>query len=174
MVNQIWPWWGIVLWEFSVLWWMFVISTFSVGKIPVVHSSDSISVTPLENPEVLPGGRWAPEWCSAYYRLAVIIPYRDRKVHLDTLLHHLHPILQKQLQEYQIFVVEQVSIHFLEILNFKYNLNEIYLYIICKVHFRFVNNSKANNSNVFFIIFMWEKYTFMIKGLKMIYLNNIS
>ena len=55
------------------------------------------------------GGHWKPPDCYARHRVAIIIPFRDRASHLSTLLSYLHPLLQRQLLEYRIFVVEQVS-----------------------------------------------------------------
>mgnify|MGYP002048314282 CR=1 FL=1 len=34
------------------------------------------------------------------YSVAIIVPYRDRKEHLDIFLYHLHPILQRQVRQY--------------------------------------------------------------------------
>ncbi len=78
-----------------------------------VNHSDSNGYTEelLErlNPELQPGGKWSPSSCLPRHRVAVVIPYRDRKQHLLVLLAHLHPVLQRQLISYQIFVVEQVG-----------------------------------------------------------------
>lgn len=52
-------------------------------------------------------GSWTPKNCTALHRVAIIIPYRDRQEHLATLLYTLHPLLQRQLIEYRIYVVEQ-------------------------------------------------------------------
>lgn len=60
-------------------------------------------------PEVALGGHWKPRDCVARRRVAVIIPCRDREAHLRAFLAHTHPILQRQLLEYRIFVVEQVG-----------------------------------------------------------------
>jgi len=62
--------------------------------------------------QVTPGGEWMPTHCVARYRLAIIIPFRDRDSHLRILLYNLLPILQRQMVHFQIFVVEQVSILF--------------------------------------------------------------
>ncbi|KAK6187774.1 hypothetical protein SNE40_005726 [Patella caerulea] len=59
------------------------------------------------NSEVLPGGVWRPKNCVARYRVAIIIPYRDRLAHLTVLLSHLLPVLQRQELDFRIFVVEQ-------------------------------------------------------------------
>jgi len=58
--------------------------------------------------DVLLGGEWRPALCEANTHLAVIIPCRDRDVHLRILLRHFIPVLQRQLVHFRIFVVEQV------------------------------------------------------------------
>ena len=66
----------------------------------------------LQNYEnISSGGHWQPSDCYARHRVAIIIPFRDRASHLSALLSYLHPLLQRQLLEYRIFVVEQVSIY---------------------------------------------------------------
>lgn len=54
-----------------------------------------------------PGGRYKPPDCKAHYKVAIVIPYRDREEHLRIFLKHMHPFLQRQQIEYGIFVVEQ-------------------------------------------------------------------
>lgn len=61
------------------------------------------------NPLVSPGGSFSPRECFSRHRVAIIIPYRDRRRHLEILLFHLHPILQRQQLEYTVFVVEQAG-----------------------------------------------------------------
>ena len=56
------------------------------------------------------GGVWRPPHCTARQKIAIIIPFRDRDKHLSILLQHLHPFLQRQGLDYQIFVIEQVSL----------------------------------------------------------------
>ena len=41
------------------------------------------------------------------HRVAILIPFRNRWNHLKILLQHLHPILQRQQINYQIFIIEQ-------------------------------------------------------------------
>jgi hypothetical protein len=53
------------------------------------------------------GGYWNPPDCKSRSKIAIIIPYRDRFVHLAILLRNLHLILQRQLIDYRIFVTEQ-------------------------------------------------------------------
>ncbi|XP_042882137.1 beta-1,4-galactosyltransferase 4-like [Penaeus japonicus] len=56
---------------------------------------------------VLPGGSWWPPDCESTWRLAVIVPYRNREVMVGPFLNHMHPFLQRQLLNYTIFFVEQ-------------------------------------------------------------------
>jgi len=71
----------------------------SIDAQPVAH----------ELARVTTGGRWKPTGCRARQRVAIIVPYRDREQHLQLFLRHMHPVLQRQMLEYRIFVVEQVS-----------------------------------------------------------------
>ncbi|XP_076335294.1 beta-1,4-N-acetylgalactosaminyltransferase bre-4-like isoform X3 [Tachypleus tridentatus] len=58
-------------------------------------------------PQLRLGGAWSPHTCKSRHHVAVIIPFRDREEHLLVLLRYLHPLLQRQLLDYRIFVVEQ-------------------------------------------------------------------
>ena len=55
------------------------------------------------------GGRHKPSNCLARHKVAIIIPYRDREVHLKIFLQNIHPFLMSQQLDYAIFVVELVS-----------------------------------------------------------------
>lgn len=57
--------------------------------------------------EVSAGGRWTPQECTARYKIALIVPYRNRKNHLETFINYIHGFLQAQSIEYSIYVVEQ-------------------------------------------------------------------
>ena len=41
-----------------------------------------------------------PTTCSPHLSIAIIIPFRNRQKHLEYLLGHLHPILERQLNRY--------------------------------------------------------------------------
>lgn len=60
------------------------------------------------HPELGLGGSWRPKTCTPSYNIAILVPYRDRELHLRAFLRHMHPFLQKQYLSYTIFVVEQV------------------------------------------------------------------
>ncbi|XP_050721121.1 beta-1,4-galactosyltransferase 3-like [Eriocheir sinensis] len=55
------------------------------------------------------GGFWAPMSCEARWRVAVIVPYRDRAEQLGAFLNHMHPFLQRQQLNYSIYIVEQAG-----------------------------------------------------------------
>ncbi|XP_076074124.1 beta-1,4-N-acetylgalactosaminyltransferase bre-4-like isoform X2 [Mytilus galloprovincialis] len=52
------------------------------------------------------GGRYKPPNCTSRHRVAIIVPFRDREIHLKIFLNNLHPILQRQQIEYGIYVVD--------------------------------------------------------------------
>lgn len=78
-----------------------------VGPVVVSKSPPPLSEMERSFMEVKAGGRGRPADCVARHRVAIIIPFRDRPQHLQTLLYNLHPILLRQQIEYQIFVIEQ-------------------------------------------------------------------
>lgn len=53
------------------------------------------------------GGFYTPPMCQVRYRVAIIVPYRNRADALAIFLKNLHPFLIKQQIEYGIFIVEQ-------------------------------------------------------------------
>eukprot|EP00057_Strongylocentrotus_purpuratus_P017547 XP_011672021.1 PREDICTED: beta-1,4-galactosyltransferase 6 [Strongylocentrotus purpuratus] len=56
-----------------------------------------------------PGGHWVPLNCRAKWKVALIIPYRDRSYNLNILLRNLIPFLRSQELEFGIFIAEQGS-----------------------------------------------------------------
>nr|XP_054756631.1 uncharacterized protein LOC129262528 [Lytechinus pictus] len=61
-----------------------------------------------------PGGHWVPMHCKAKWKVAVVIPYRNRSDNLNVLTRNLIPFLKGQDLEFGIFVAEQ---SFSEIMN---------------------------------------------------------
>ncbi|XP_078604004.1 beta-1,4-galactosyltransferase 1-like [Branchiostoma floridae x Branchiostoma japonicum] len=53
------------------------------------------------------GGQWRPHNCTARHKVAILVPYRDRREHLHIFLNHIHPILKRQLLDYGVYVIEQ-------------------------------------------------------------------
>ena len=77
------------------------------NKMPLSHQIDAY----LEyQPTVLKtGGCFEPKTCEALQKVLIVVPYRDRKDHLDRLLFVLHPFLQRQQISYCIVVAEQTN-----------------------------------------------------------------
>ena len=55
------------------------------------------------------GGWWQPKHCKSRVKVAILIPYRNRPAQLSLFLRHMHPIFQRQLLAYRVFLIEQVS-----------------------------------------------------------------
>lgn len=53
------------------------------------------------------GGFWWPSQCHPRWRVAIIVPYRDRASQMGSFLQHMHIFLQKQELNYSIYIVEQ-------------------------------------------------------------------
>jgi len=69
----------------------------------------SVGELELQHMELDIGGSWKPVFCIPRHRTAVIVPFRDREEHLRALLNLIHPMLQRQLLHYTVFVAEQVG-----------------------------------------------------------------
>ncbi|KAM4690229.1 beta-1,4-galactosyltransferase 3 isoform 2-T2 [Rhinophrynus dorsalis] len=79
-----------------------------VGPITVTFSRvPSLQRIQMKNPLVTKGGRYKPPNCEARHRTAVIIPHRNREIHLRHFLYYLHPFLQRQQIQYGIYVIHQ-------------------------------------------------------------------
>ncbi|GBM89280.1 hypothetical protein AVEN_95926-1 [Araneus ventricosus] len=78
-----------------------------------LHNRTDVEELLRRSPYLRGRGSWTPRDCVPQHRVALIIPYRDRLEHLTTLLYTLHPLLQRQLLEYRVYVVEQVGVIFI-------------------------------------------------------------
>ncbi|KAJ8000983.1 hypothetical protein DPEC_G00186100 [Dallia pectoralis] len=78
------------------------------GPITIEFSTPvSLLSVRKENPHLKKGGRYKPDDCIALQKVAVIIPFRNRERHLKFWLHYLHPLLQRQQQDYAVYVIMQ-------------------------------------------------------------------
>lgn len=55
------------------------------------------------------GGTWKPTDCISQHEVAIVVPFRNRTSQLQIFLSYMHPFLQNQLLNYQIFVIEQLT-----------------------------------------------------------------
>ncbi|KAG9330887.1 hypothetical protein JZ751_021814 [Albula glossodonta] len=61
----------------------------------------------LQDPTLLAGGKWTPTDCIPRWKVAILVPFRNRHEHLPILLRHLIPMLQRQRLQFGIYVIEQ-------------------------------------------------------------------
>ncbi|XP_038399532.1 beta-1,4-galactosyltransferase 6 isoform X4 [Canis lupus familiaris] len=59
--------------------------------------------------DIEPGGHWRPKDCKPRWKVAVLIPFRNRHEHLPIFFLHLIPMLQKQRLEFAFYVIEQTG-----------------------------------------------------------------
>ncbi|KAE8576303.1 hypothetical protein XENTR_v10004143 [Xenopus tropicalis] len=55
------------------------------------------------------GGHWKPSDCIPRWKVAILIPFRNRHEHLPVLFKHLIPMLQRQRLQFAFYVVEQAG-----------------------------------------------------------------
>ncbi|XP_041472844.1 beta-1,4-galactosyltransferase 5-like [Lytechinus variegatus] len=78
---------------------------------------------------LLPGGHWIPLSCNPRWKVAIVVPFRNRFHHLPIFLRHIVPLLKRQKLEFSIFIAEQrnderfnramlMNVGFVEALNF--------------------------------------------------------
>ncbi|XP_005057543.1 PREDICTED: beta-1,4-galactosyltransferase 5 [Ficedula albicollis] len=61
------------------------------------------------DPSIKLGGHWKPSDCLPRWKVAILIPFRNRYEHLPVLLRHLIPMLQRQRLQFAFYVVEQAG-----------------------------------------------------------------
>ncbi|XP_075884645.1 beta-1,4-galactosyltransferase 5 [Nelusetta ayraudi] len=60
-----------------------------------------------KEPSIALGGYWKPRDCLPRWKVAILIPFRNRHEHLPILLRHLVPVLQKQRLQFAFYLIEQ-------------------------------------------------------------------
>ena len=80
------------------------------GPLKITFESPSFQEIAKKYPQLKIGGLYEPIWCMPRFKVAIIIPYRNREIHLRAFIYHIHSVLQHQLLKYGIFVVEQIGI----------------------------------------------------------------
>jgi hypothetical protein len=82
--------------EFWELWHTQDIGVLNVSRHLLGHDGERVRL----------GGSWNPADCVSRYKIAIVIPFRDRIPHLRVNLEFLHGFLQRQNNDYRVFVVE--------------------------------------------------------------------
>lgn len=80
-----------------------------VGKLNVDKTPQTMEAVEKKY-ETMRDGKYKPKNCTARQKVAILIPFRDREIHLGIFFNHMHAFLIKQHLEYGIYVVEQVTI----------------------------------------------------------------
>ncbi|MGH0126766.1 UNVERIFIED_CONTAM: hypothetical protein FKN15_040420 [Acipenser sinensis] len=57
--------------------------------------------------DIQPAGHWKPKDCKPRWKVAILIPFRNRLEHLPILFRHLIPMLQRQRLQFAFYVIEQ-------------------------------------------------------------------
>ncbi|TNN44622.1 Beta-1,4-galactosyltransferase 5 [Liparis tanakae] len=82
------------------------------GKLEVNMSEvslEEVEKSLLEGePNRTPGGFWKPKDCLPRWKVAILVPFRNRHEHLPILLRHLVPVLQRQRLQFAFYIIEQV------------------------------------------------------------------
>uniref|UniRef100_A0A6I8NAI4 Beta-1,4-galactosyltransferase n=1 Tax=Ornithorhynchus anatinus TaxID=9258 RepID=A0A6I8NAI4_ORNAN len=61
------------------------------------------------DPAIKLGGHWRPSDCVPRWKVAILIPFRNRYEHLPVLFRHLIPMLQRQRLQFAFYVIEQAG-----------------------------------------------------------------
>lgn len=80
-----------------------------VGYIPTKMDVPSLDAVEDEFPDVMAGGHFRPKECTSRHRVAILIPYRNRREHLNIFIYNIHRVLARQQIDYGVFLIEQVS-----------------------------------------------------------------
>ncbi|KAG8002609.1 Beta-1 [Nibea albiflora] len=70
-------------------------------------SLEEVERSLLEEESIAPGGYWKPKDCLPRWKVAILVPFRNRHEHLPILLRHLVPVLQKQRLHFAFYFIEQ-------------------------------------------------------------------
>ncbi|PSN35273.1 hypothetical protein C0J52_17555 [Blattella germanica] len=76
-------------------------------QFPKGPASDSDMQNLSHTLKIEKGGAWRPSDCVSQHDVAIVVPYRNRTIQLNTFLPYMHQYLQKQKINYRIFIVEQ-------------------------------------------------------------------
>uniref|UniRef100_A0A8C2D542 Beta-1,4-galactosyltransferase n=1 Tax=Cyprinus carpio TaxID=7962 RepID=A0A8C2D542_CYPCA len=80
------------------------------------HMEVNMTEAPMEETElklkhldIQFGGHWKPKDCKPRWKVAILIPFRNRHEHLPILFQHLAPMLQRQRLQFAFYVIEQTG-----------------------------------------------------------------
>ena len=88
---------------------MYISVTISGRTFPLSLSAVSEAELLAAHKEMRSGGHWGPLTCQSQWKVAIVVPFRDRDLHLRIWLANILKFLQRQNIQFTIFVIEQVS-----------------------------------------------------------------
>ncbi|XP_051736526.1 beta-1,4-galactosyltransferase 5 isoform X1 [Ctenopharyngodon idella] len=71
--------------------------------------SDIEKLLKQADPSLSLGGHWKPHDCLPRWKVAILVPFRNRHEHLPILFRHLIPALQRQRLQFGFYVIEQTG-----------------------------------------------------------------
>ena len=74
-----------------------------------LEAPPSLQIISRMHPDLDLGGHYKPSTCKAREKVAIVVPFRDREEHLRIFMYNIHPVLKRQMLEYNIFVIEQAG-----------------------------------------------------------------
>lgn len=79
------------------------------GSLKLSDETADIAIEDIvkNNTVVLAGGKYTPKDCYPRSKVAIIVPHRERELHLRQFLKNIHPVLRRQQRHYGIYVVHQ-------------------------------------------------------------------
>ncbi|XP_071536173.1 beta-1,4-galactosyltransferase 4-like [Panulirus ornatus] len=78
-----------------------------LGQVEVAENVSLVEAEARLGPQVKRGGFSWPAKCEARFKVAIIVPYRDRQHQVGPFLNHMHTFLRRQQLNYSIYFVEQ-------------------------------------------------------------------
>ncbi|KAF7240857.1 Beta-1,4-galactosyltransferase 5 [Varanus komodoensis] len=89
-------------------------SPVGVAEGPIDVNMSEISMEEIHqffsrDPTIKLGGHWKPKDCLPRWKVAILIPFRNRYEHLPVLFRHLIPMLQRQRLQFAFYVIEQAG-----------------------------------------------------------------
>ena len=88
---------------------MFIIIADNNISLNILLTNTSFKEISAEHPDIEMGGAWHPPYCQSPWRIAIILPIRDREDNLRIFIRNIIPFLKRQKADLTLYAVEQVS-----------------------------------------------------------------
>jgi beta-1,4-galactosyltransferase 1/beta-1,4-galactosyltransferase 2 len=87
------------------------LTLFEVGPVKInLTNLNEEQISPALAPQGIEiGGKWKPKNCEPRHHVAVLVPFRDRREHLNDFLLNMHPVFARQELAYGIYLIEPIE-----------------------------------------------------------------